>query len=79
MACAAWLVILHDVSPAAIFATSILLGRSLGPVEAAIGTWKAVTGVRLGYGRLRRSWRRRHSLESHGTAAPQWAVSPSSR
>ena len=52
MACAAWLVILHDVSPAAIFATSILLGRSLGPVEGAIGTWKAVSSVRLGYGRL---------------------------
>ncbi len=52
MACAARLVILHDVSPAAIFATSILLGRSLGPVEGAIGTWKAVSSVRLGYGRL---------------------------
>ena len=54
MASAAWLVILHDVSPAAIFATSILLGRSLAPVESAIGTWKAVTTVRLGYGRLRK-------------------------
>jgi PrtD family type I secretion system ABC transporter len=54
MACAAWLVIRHDVSPAAIFASSILLGRSLGPVEGAIGTWKAVTGVRLGYGRLQK-------------------------
>ena len=54
MACAAWLVVLNDVSPAAIFATSILLGRSLAPVEGAIGTWKAVTSVRLGYGRLRR-------------------------
>ena len=52
MACAAWLVILHDVSPAVIFATSILLGRCLGPVEGAIGTWKAVSGVRLGYSRL---------------------------
>jgi PrtD family type I secretion system ABC transporter len=54
MACAAWLVILHDVSPGAIFASSILLGRSLGPVEGAIGTWKAVTSVRLGYGRLQK-------------------------
>ncbi len=54
MACAAWLVILQDVSPAAIFATSILLGRSLAPVESAIGTWKAVTTVRLGYGRLKK-------------------------
>ncbi|WP_269932634.1 type I secretion system permease/ATPase [Aminobacter sp. HY435] len=54
MACAAWLVILNTVSPAAIFATSILLGRSLAPVEGAIGTWKAVTSARLGYGRLRK-------------------------
>lgn len=54
MSCAAWLVIMHDVSPAAIFATTILLGRSLGPVEGAIGTWKAVTGVRLGYSRMRK-------------------------
>lgn len=54
MACAAWLVIMHDVSPGAIFASSILLGRSLGPVEGAIGTWKAVTSVRLGYSRLQK-------------------------
>lgn len=54
MACAARLVIQNDISPAAIFATSILLGRSLGPVEGAIGTWKAVSSVRLGYGRLRK-------------------------
>lgn len=54
MACAAWLVILHDISPGAIFASSILLGRSLGPVEGAIGTWKAVTSARLGYNRLQK-------------------------
>ena len=52
MACAATLVILHDLSPAAIFAASLLLGRSLGPIESSIGTWKAVTGVRLSYSRL---------------------------
>ncbi len=54
MATASFLVIRHDVSPAAIFASSILLGRSLGPVEGAIGTWKAVTNVRLAYDRIRR-------------------------
>jgi PrtD family type I secretion system ABC transporter len=54
MAAASWLVIGHDVSPAAIFAASILLGRSLGPVEGAIGTWKAVTNMRLAYDRIRR-------------------------
>lgn len=54
MATASWLVIRHDVSAAAIFAASILLGRSLGPVEGAIGTWKAVTNVRLAFDRIRR-------------------------
>lgn len=54
MATATWLVINRDVSPAAIFVCSILLGRALGPVESAIGTWKAVTAVRLGYQRLHR-------------------------
>jgi ATP-binding cassette subfamily C protein/ATP-binding cassette subfamily C protein EexD len=54
MACAAWLVIRADVSPAAIFASSILLGRSLGPVEGSIGTWRAVTTARLSYDRLHR-------------------------
>ena len=54
MATAATLVIWHDISPAAIFATSILLGRSLAPVEGAIGTWRAVSTVRLGYARLRK-------------------------
>ncbi len=52
MGSAAWLVITRDISPAAIFACSILLGRALGPVENAIGTWKAVTAVRLAYGRM---------------------------
>jgi PrtD family type I secretion system ABC transporter len=54
MAYAAWLVIRHDVSPGAIFASSILLGRSLGPVEGAISTWKAVTSIRLGFSRLQK-------------------------
>src|SRR5829696_662178 len=54
MACAASLVIWHAVSPAAIFASSILLGRALGPVEGAIGTWKVVTSTRLAYGRLQK-------------------------
>jgi PrtD family type I secretion system ABC transporter len=54
MACAAWLVIRDAVSPAAIFASSILLGRSLGPVEGSITTWKAITSVRLAYSRIQK-------------------------
>ncbi|MGE7417905.1 type I secretion system permease/ATPase [Methylobacterium tarhaniae] len=54
LAAAAWLVISSDLSAGAIFPASMLLGRALGPVESAIGTWKAVTTVRLGYGRLQK-------------------------
>lgn len=54
MACATWLVIHRDLSPAAIFASSILLGRGLGPVENAIGTWKAFTGTRIAFRRLQK-------------------------
>ncbi|WP_238193163.1 type I secretion system permease/ATPase [Methylobacterium frigidaeris] len=54
LAVAAWLVIGRDLSAGAIFAASTMLGRALGPVENAIGTWKAVTTVRLGYGRLQK-------------------------
>lgn len=54
MASATWLVIHRDLSPAAIFASSILLGRGLGPVENAIGTWKAFTATRIAFRRLQK-------------------------
>jgi PrtD family type I secretion system ABC transporter len=54
MATAAWLVIAKDLSPAAIFACAMLLGRALAPIENSINTWKAVTTVRLGYRRLQK-------------------------
>ncbi|MGL5114342.1 MAG: type I secretion system permease/ATPase, partial [Beijerinckiaceae bacterium] len=37
-----------------IFASSILLGRGLGPVENAIGTWKAFTATRISFRRLQK-------------------------
>ncbi len=54
MATATWLVVHRDLSPAAIFASSILLGRGLGPVENAIGTWKAFTAARIAFRRLQK-------------------------
>lgn len=54
MASATWLVVHRDLSPAAIFASSILLGRGLGPVENAIGTWKAFTAARIAFRRLQK-------------------------
>ncbi len=48
----AWLVINHEASAGAMFASSFLLGRALAPVENAIGTWKSLVAARLAYGRL---------------------------
>jgi PrtD family type I secretion system ABC transporter len=52
MGVGAWLVIKHDISPGAMFASSFLLGRAMAPVENAIGTWKSLVGARLAYRRL---------------------------
>ena len=48
----AWLVIQHEASPGAMFASSFLLGRALVPVENAIGTWKSLVAARLARHRL---------------------------
>lgn len=50
------LLALHqEITPGAIIACSILIGRALGPFEAAIGTWKSLTDARKSYGRLKQS------------------------
>jgi len=48
----AWLVIEHEASPGAMFASMFLLGRALAPVENAIGTWKSLVSARLARRRL---------------------------
>lgn len=52
MGVGAWLVIRHDVSPGAMFASSFLLGRALAPVENAISTWRSLVTARIAYRRL---------------------------
>ncbi len=48
----AWLVIQHEASPGAMFASAFLLGRALAPVESAIGTWKSLVAASLARRRL---------------------------
>lgn len=49
----AWLAIQHIITPGAMIAGSILLGRALAPVDLLIGTWKQFLSARSAYGRLR--------------------------
>ncbi len=52
MGAAAWLVLDHGRSPAIIFASTLLFGRALAPVEGAIAGWKALAAALSAYRRL---------------------------
>jgi ATP-binding cassette subfamily C protein len=52
MGTAAWLVLEQSRSPAIIFATTLLFGRALAPVEGAIAGWKAFEMALAAYRRL---------------------------
>ncbi|OQM76836.1 type I secretion system permease/ATPase [Manganibacter manganicus] len=49
----AWLAIYHELSPATIFAASIVMGRALVPVEQSVAAWKQAGAARAGYKRVR--------------------------
>lgn len=50
----AYLAIEKEISPGAMIAGSMLLGRALAPLDLLIGTWKGFVGARDAYGRLNR-------------------------
>jgi len=52
MGAAAWLVVEQSRSPGVIFATSLLFGRALAPIEGAIAGWKAFATALAAYSRL---------------------------
>jgi ATP-binding cassette subfamily C protein EexD len=49
----AYLAVLQEITPGAMIAGSILLGRALAPVDMLIGSWKQFLSARSAYGRLR--------------------------
>ena len=52
MGSAAWLVLDQQRSPGIIFATSLLFGRALAPIEGAMAGWKAFATALAAYRRL---------------------------
>ena len=52
MGAAAWLVLEQNRSPAIIFATTLLFGRALAPVEGTVAGWKAFAMALAAYRRL---------------------------
>jgi PrtD family type I secretion system ABC transporter len=52
MGCAAWLVLDQSRSAGIIFATSLLFGRALAPIEGAVAGWKAFATAVAAYRRL---------------------------
>jgi PrtD family type I secretion system ABC transporter len=52
MGTAAWLVLDQSRSPAIIFATTLLFGRAIAPIEGAIAGWKAFAMALAAYRRL---------------------------
>ncbi|KGJ03894.1 ATP-binding cassette, subfamily C [Paracoccus halophilus] len=62
LAAGAWLVLRQEVTPGAMIASSILMGRALAPVEQVVGGWSIVQRAQDGWKRLAALLTRRPAL-----------------
>ena len=53
----AYLAIPGEISPGAMIAASILVGRALAPIEQAVGSWKSFVAMRGSWGRMQGMFR----------------------
>ncbi|MBM3541598.1 MAG: ATP-binding cassette domain-containing protein [Alphaproteobacteria bacterium] len=63
----AYLALVAGLSPGAMIAASILMGRALAPVEQAIGSWRSAVQARAAYQRIRQQL---ESAPRRGQAMP---------
>ena len=64
LAAGAWLVLKQEVTPGAMIASSILMGRALAPIEQVVGGWPMVQRAQDGWERLSQLLSRRPPILS---------------
>lgn len=52
LAAGAWLVLRQEVTPGAMIASSILMGRALAPIEQIVGGWQVIQRAQDGWARM---------------------------
>jgi PrtD family type I secretion system ABC transporter len=67
----AFLAVQQEITPGAMIASSIIMGRALAPVEQAIGAWKGMVAARGAYARLKELIGISHETEGIELPPPQ--------
>jgi PrtD family type I secretion system ABC transporter len=72
MGAAAWLVLDNGSNPAIIFASSLLFGRAIAPVEGAVAAWRALTTALSAYRRLDAMLAANRTSAEDAGSRPDW-------